>query len=58
MNQFNNWKSRYDMKYWLNQLNFAFYCSTFECGVSLLDNNVNSMLPPLALSFFMFHIFI
>ena len=53
--EFNNWKSKYDMKYWQNQLNFAVYCSTFGCRVSLFDHVVNPMLPPLAQSFFMFH---
>ena len=27
--EFNKWKSKCDMKYWQNQLNFAVYCSTF-----------------------------
>ena len=50
--EFNNWKSRCDMKYRQNQLNFAVYCFTFGCDVSLIDHIVNSMLPPLAQSFF------
>ena len=44
--EFNNWKSKYDMKYWQNQLNFAVYCSTFGCRVSIFDHVVHPMLPP------------
>ena len=53
--EFKNWKSKCDMKYWQNQLNFVVYCSAFGCGVSLFDHLVNPMLPPLAQSFFLFH---
>ena len=55
--EFNNWKLKCDMKYWQNQLNFAVYCSTYGCGVSLFDQIVNLMLPPSAQSFFMFFLY-
>ena len=50
-----NWKSKCDMKYWQNQLNFAVYCATHGCGVSLIDHIMNASIPFLAQSFFMFH---
>jgi hypothetical protein len=53
--ELNKWKSKCDMKYWQNQLNFAVYCATYGCGVSLYDHLVNPMIPTLAQSFFMFH---
>ncbi len=54
--ELNNWKSKCNMKYWQNQLNFAIYCVTYGCGISLYDHIVNPMIPALAQSFFMFHL--
>ena len=56
--ELNNLKAKCDMKYWQNQLNFAVFCSTFGCGVSLFDHTVNPKSPPLAQSFFLFHFYI
>ena len=53
--ELNKWKSKCDMKYWQNQLNFVVYCATYGCGVSLYDHLINPMTPILAHSFFMFH---
>jgi len=53
----NKWKAKCDMSYWQNQLNFAVFCTTYGCGVSLYDHIVNPMIPLLSLSFFMFHFY-
>jgi archaellin len=51
-----NWKSKCDMKYWQNQLNFVVYCVTYGCGVSLYDHIVN-FTHPIVSTFFQFHFY-
>ena len=54
--EFNMWKTKCNMKYWQNQLNFAVYCVTYGCGVSLYDHiiNFNNLIVS---SFFQFHFY-
>ena len=51
------WQSSCNMKYWQNQLNFAVYCATYGCGVSLYDHVVSLTSPILVSSFFQFHFY-
>ena len=45
------------MKYWPQQLNFAFFCVTQGCGISreIFDNGIN--LPPQIRAFYIFHVY-
>ena len=51
------WLTKCDMKYWQNQLNFAVFCATAGCGVSLNDHILNTKIPLIAQSFFTFHFY-
>jgi hypothetical protein len=55
--ELSRWKLKCDMKYWQNQLNFAVFCATYGCGVSLYDHIANPMISTLTQSFFVFHFY-
>jgi hypothetical protein len=55
--EFNTWRASCNMKYWQNQLNFAVYCATYGCGVSLYDHIVSFTSPILVSSLFQFHFY-
>jgi archaellin len=55
--EFNTWRASCNMKYWQNQLNFAVYCATYGCGVSLYDHIVSLTSPILVSSLFQFHFY-
>ena len=44
------------MRFWQNQLNFAVWCATTECGVSYEDH-LSGDIPGFAKSMFMFHVY-
>ena len=50
------WSSN-PMQFWQNQLQFALWCATAGCGVSVKDHLLNENLRPLARSFFRFHVY-
>ena len=45
------------MQFWQNQLQFAVWCATSGCGVSVKDHLLNETLPPLLRSIFIFHVY-
>ena len=53
---FDAWSSN-PMQFWQNQLQFALWCATAGCGVSVKDHLLNENLRPLARSFFRFHVY-
>ena len=50
-----NWRQR-PMQFWQNQLNFALWCATAGCGVSVGDH-LSGDIPALARSMFLFHVY-
>jgi len=52
-----HWLGGPDMKYWLQQLNFAVFCATQGCGISreIFDSRMN--LPPQIRAFYIFHVY-
>lgn len=55
--EFNVWRANSNIKYWQNQLNFAVYCATYGCGVSVYDHMVSFTNPIVVTSFFQFHFY-
>ena len=52
-----HWLGGPDMKYWLQQLNFAVFCTTQGCRVSreIFESRMN--LPPQIRAFYIFHVY-
>lgn len=50
------WSSN-PMQFWQNQLQFALWCATAGCGVSVKDHMLNETIPSLARSIYRFHIY-
>ena len=50
-----NWRQR-PMQFWQNQLNFALWCATAGCGVSVGDH-LSGDIPAFARSMFLFHVY-
>ena len=53
------WLAGPNIKYWPQQLNFAVWCATTGCGISLemFDDNSAIPLPPNVRAFYKFHIY-
>lgn len=45
------------MQFWQNQLQFAIWCATAGCGVSVKDHILNDTIPPLARAIYIFHVY-
>ena len=50
-----NWHER-QMQFWQNQINFALWCATSGCGVSMQDH-LTGTIPLFARSLFLFHVY-
>ena len=50
-----NWHDR-QMQFWQNQINFALWCATSGCGVSMQDL-LTGTIPLFARSLFLFHVY-
>jgi len=57
VDEVNRWRAKCDMNFWVHQLNFACWCATSGCGVTIYRHLLEENTPHFVRSFFRFHVY-